>query len=110
MRHAASRLQAAYEEALSLARQQHGPLHGMVEKVKYEMSAFLGGSGREVRPTVQRLGAGGRHLGDMLVRTSSSTAQCLHHPAPVFGQVLMHQLKHSTRLTWLCSQKRLHLC
>lgn len=39
----------AYEEALALARQQHGPLHGMVEKVKYELTAFLGGSGREVR-------------------------------------------------------------
>ena len=41
-------MQAAYEEALALARQQHGPLHGMTEKVKYELSAYLGGSGREV--------------------------------------------------------------
>jgi hypothetical protein len=41
-------MQAAYEEALALARSQHGPLHGMVEKIKYELTAFLGSSKREV--------------------------------------------------------------
>ncbi len=40
--------EAAYREALALARAQHGARHGMVEKIKYEMSAFLGSTGREV--------------------------------------------------------------
>ena len=31
-----------------MARRQHGPLHGMVEKIKYELTAFLGGTQREV--------------------------------------------------------------
>lgn len=39
--------EAAYSEALALARAQHGARHGMVEKIKYEMSAFLGSTGRE---------------------------------------------------------------
>ncbi|KAL4430714.1 hypothetical protein ABPG75_005970 [Micractinium tetrahymenae] len=39
--------EAAYEEALALARAQHGARHGMVEKIKYEMTAFLGSTGRE---------------------------------------------------------------
>ncbi|KAL4432400.1 hypothetical protein ABPG77_001699 [Micractinium sp. CCAP 211/92] len=39
--------EAAYREALALARAQHGARHGMVEKIKYEMSAFLGSTGRE---------------------------------------------------------------
>ena len=54
--------EATYSEALELARAQHGPRHGMVEKVKYEYSAFLGSTGREVRrwrPWEISLGGGG---------------------------------------------------
>lgn len=51
---------AAYEEALRLGRQTHGATHGMLEKIKYELSAFLGSTGREVRGR-----AGGRAGGCM---------------------------------------------
>ncbi|KAI7836105.1 hypothetical protein COHA_010007 [Chlorella ohadii] len=43
----AASTRATYDEALTLARTQHGATHGMVEKIKYELTAFLGTNGRE---------------------------------------------------------------
>ena len=40
--------QRAYEQALAAAQAGYGPVHAMVEKVKYELTAFLANTGQEV--------------------------------------------------------------